>query len=95
MPSKPKTIEQKLIASIDHLNDSVQRLTKKSTAVAEAGRSVGIYFFRGIMYGLGILFAIAIVIPLTIWALQWVEWVPLIGDFLADIAARMGEVSRF
>ncbi len=97
MPKKkaPSTIEAALIDSIDHLNDSVQRLSKRSRAIVESSKSYGIYFLRGVMYGLGFLFAFVIVIPLIVWILQYIEWVPMLGDFIADIIERIETVSQF
>jgi len=92
MPSKKKSlsIDKELVKSLDHLNDSIQRFSMKYSDVP---RSLGLYFLRGVLYGLGFLFAIAIVIPVVVWLLQWVEWVPLIGDFVAEIVKRMQEVT--
>ena len=97
MPKKkaPSTIEAALIDSIDHLKDSVQRLSIRSRAIVESSKSYVIYFLRGVMYGLGFLFAFVIVIPLIVWILQYIEWVPMLGDFIADIIERIETVSQF
>jgi len=95
MPAKKhSTVEKALIDSIDHLNDSVQRLSKRSRAIVESSKSYGIYFLRGIMYGLGFLFAIVIVIPVIVWILHYIEWVPMVGDLIAEIIERIEQVSK-
>ena len=94
MPSKKSSIESTLIDSIDHLNDSIQRLSKRSRAIVDSSKSFGIYFLRGVMYGLGFLFAFVIIIPLLVWLLQYVEWVPLLGDFIADVIQRIEAASQ-
>ncbi|MDP7247417.1 MAG: DUF5665 domain-containing protein [Candidatus Peribacteraceae bacterium] len=97
MPKKKSSssaIETALVDSIDHLNDSVQRLTKRSRAIVESSKSYGIYFLRGVMYGLGFLFAFVIVIPLIVWMLQYIEWIPMLGDLIVNIIERIEEVSK-
>lgn len=95
MPKKKtSSIEATLVDSIDHLNDSIQRLSKRSRAIVESSKSFGIYFLRGVMYGLGFLFAFVIVIPLIVWVLQYIEWVPMLGDFIANVIQRIEEVSK-
>lgn len=43
-------------------------------------------FFQGLLYGVGFIFAVAIAVPLTILLLQQIEWVPIIGKFIGDLA---------
>ena len=46
------------------------------------------------MYGLGFLFAFVIVIPLIVWMLQYIEWIPMLGDLIVNIIERIEEVSK-
>jgi len=85
--------EERLIDSLDTLTDVIQEFSNKSLLV-RSGKNLGIFFLRGVMYGLGILFAIAIVIPVIVWLFQWIEWVPLIGDFVTEVIKRIEEVSQ-
>ncbi|MCF7844812.1 MAG: DUF5665 domain-containing protein [Kiritimatiellales bacterium] len=85
--------EDQLAASMDKLTKAFEDFSKRSLMV-RSGRNLSIFFLRGVMYGLGILFAIAIVIPVLIWLFQWIEWVPLIGDFVTEIIKRIGEASQ-
>ncbi|MBU0767044.1 hypothetical protein KKF55_04690 [Patescibacteria group bacterium] len=80
--------DDKLIESLEGLTETFKDFSERSVMV-RSGRNLGIFFLRGVMYGLGILFAIAIVIPVLVWFFQWIEWVPLIGDFVSDILQRM------
>jgi len=95
MPSK-KTLpqEDRLIRSVDRLNASVQHLVEQQEEQAKMSRRFGFFFMRGVLYGLGILVAIAIVIPIIIQLLYSVQWVPLLGDFLVQIIERMESVSN-
>ncbi|MFH1670145.1 MAG: DUF5665 domain-containing protein [Patescibacteria group bacterium] len=89
MPSQ----EEKLIKSLESLTDAFHDFSERSLMV-RSGKNLSIFFLRGVMYGLGILFAIAIVIPVIVWLFQWIEWVPLIGDFVTQIIKRIEEVSQ-
>lgn len=51
-------------------------------------------YLRGIVYGLGALTAVAIVMPLMVWILQKIEWVPVIGDFVTRVLYRVEMRSR-
>lgn len=89
-PSKKKTSsEAELIRTIKNLEKTISELPEHYAYIFHPGKSLFIAFIKGIMYGLGILIAIALVVPFIISVLQSVEWVPLIGDFLVDIAARI------
>ncbi len=53
------------------------------------------HFLRGVVYGLGFLASLVIVIPIALWALRTVEWVPLLGEFITDIVEEIEEARRF
>ncbi|MBU2213432.1 hypothetical protein KKC44_06060 [Patescibacteria group bacterium] len=89
MPSQ----EEKLIKSLESLTGAFHDFSERSLMV-RSWKNLSIFFLRGVMYGLGILFAIAIVIPIIIWLFHWIEWVPLIGDFVTQIIKRIEEVSQ-
>lgn len=75
--------------SMKHLEHSVDRLTRNVEQELSFGRSLLVMFCKGIMSGLGLLAAVVIVIPLFIWFLHRVEWIPLIGDFFVRVAVQM------
>lgn len=92
MPKKTVDTEQeRLIASLDQLDDRLGSLEH----MFHPWHFLWYNFLRGIVYGLGILVAIAIVIPFVIAVLQRVEWIPILGDFLSEISERMQNANAF
>lgn len=75
--------------TLSRLNKTLDEFTEQNIALSHPGRSLGWHFLRGILYGLGILTAVAIVIPIVIEILRVIEWVPLLGDFLVQLVERM------
>ena len=55
----------------------------------EPHRYLWMGFIRGIVYGLGILVAVALVVPLLLALLSSVDWIPVLGDIFAEIVIRM------
>lgn len=54
-------------------------------------KRMGVAFGRGVLYGLGVLTAVAVVFPFIILMLNMVDWVPVLGDFFADVSNRIEE----
>lgn len=74
------------------LRELRQSVDATKTAIDYYGNlSTGIFqsFVKGIAYGLGALVAVAIVIPLVVWALSSVAWPPLIAGFISQIIAHI------
>ncbi|PIR48647.1 hypothetical protein COU80_02990 [Candidatus Peregrinibacteria bacterium CG10_big_fil_rev_8_21_14_0_10_55_24] len=86
--------EDRLVRSLDRLNTSVTALIELQTEQSKTSRRLGFFFLRGVFYGLGILVAIAIIIPIVIQILHSVQWVPLLGDFLIEVIERMEQASQ-
>lgn len=78
-----------LAAEVKHLSRAVHQLPKRHRYVLHPWYIFLSGLLRGIGHSVGILLAIAIVIPLTIAVLNSINWVPLIGDFISDIAQRL------
>ncbi|MFA7681411.1 MAG: DUF5665 domain-containing protein [Candidatus Peribacteraceae bacterium] len=93
MPTPPST-EKQLIKSIDELNATLRLFLGQRTILGRPTKVLGLYFLRGVLYGVGILFTIVIIVPIIIWLLHWIEWVPLLGDFLAQVVARMEQAMQ-
>jgi len=93
MPLRRKKIsaEEELAKTLRHLERVILEFPEHYKHLFHPGRSLWLHFLRGIVYGLGILIAVAIVIPFLITILQKIEWVPLIGDFIGDINQRIRE----
>jgi hypothetical protein len=77
--------ERELVKAIKQLDEHM----KKVADFYEPQRYYVSGFLRGIVYGLGILVAVALVVPLIITLLRSVEWIPLIGDIVVDISQRI------
>ena len=50
-------------------------------------------FEEGIMYGLGMIVAFAIVAPLLVWLLSFLNWVPLVSDFVVQVTETVQQTS--
>lgn len=85
MPNLKKPIEEDLAVLVRMLNENVKYLA----SLQETARFLWIAFLRGIMYGLGIIVAFAIVVPILLTILSYINWVPFIGDIVTEIIARI------
>lgn len=86
MATKSTDTEHKgLIKTMKSLDANMTKLA----SFYEPHRYLWMGFFRGIVYGLGILVAFAIVLPILLSLLSMVDWVPYIGDIIADIVERL------
>ena len=92
MVSKSSSSERQLQRSVDHLEHTIRELPEQYAAVFHPGKNLLLHFLRGIVYGLGMITAVALVIPLAILLVQQVQWVPLFGNFLSEVVSRMEEV---
>ncbi|MCB9808274.1 hypothetical protein H6770_03370 [Candidatus Peribacteria bacterium] len=82
---KKPPLEDDLASIIHMLNDNVQYLA----SLQETARFLWVAFLRGIMYGLGIIVAFAIVVPIILWLLSTINWIPFIGDIVTEIITRI------
>lgn len=87
MPFKKKLPDDaaKLTEAINQLYDRMDVLA----AHFSPARFLWMGFLRGIVYGLGILVAFALVVPILLAVLSSFDWVPIIGDILTEIIARI------
>ena len=76
------------------LEYDVEQLPRAFEYVIHPGKHLLLTYVRGIVYGLGAITALVVVIPLIVWTLRTVQWVPLIGDFVNNIATRVEEVQK-
>jgi|GEM_PF-586779 len=81
-----KTAE--LITSLERLRETVEKVPDEY-GLGRPSKDIFYSYLKGIATGLGALTAVAIVIPLVIWFIESIHWVPLLGDFMASIADRM------
>ncbi len=86
--------EQKLAQSLDALNATIRELPEEYGYAFHPAKNLLFTYLKGIITGLGVLTAAAIVVPVVIWFLREVQWVPLVGDFVSEVATRMEEAGR-
>ena len=95
MPTKSPNTEQQLKRSIDRLEKTISDLPRQYAAVFHPGKNLFMHFLRGVVYGFGMIVALALVIPFAILLIDQIQWVPLFGDFLSEVVSRMEQVRTF
>ena len=83
---------RELIAALHKLDRSIDRLPRQFEYVIHPGKHLFMNYLRGILYGLGAITAFAILIPIIVWMLHRVEWVPIIGEFVNKVATQVEHV---
>ena len=85
MPNAPSNEpdDHELIEEMEKLEKAVR------ASVIPTSRQILRGFLTGISSALGALVAAAIIIPILIYALKNVEWIPLIGTFFIQISQYM------
>ena len=86
MAAQKKLPETKDLAqAMEHLRDQLDTLGVHF----ETGRFLWMGFLRGIVYGLGILVSFAIVVPILLAMLSYIDWIPFIGDIITEVIQRI------
>lgn len=91
MAEEPKKIElqdEELIEEMEKLEDAVRQSTVPPSKQIVRG------FFTGIASSLGAIVAVVIVVPLLLYLLKNVQWVPLIGNFAQSVSDYMQSRGR-
>ena len=83
-----------MIFALTSLEHDVEQIPKEFEYIIHPGKHLFITYIRGIAYGLGALTAFAVLIPVIVWSLHRIEWVPIIGDFISKIATQVENVRR-
>ncbi|TSC57616.1 MAG: hypothetical protein Greene041619_1044 [Candidatus Peregrinibacteria bacterium Greene0416_19] len=81
-----------LTKSMDRLTGTIEQIPREYDLFFQPGRHLLFTYVKGIVSGLGALTAVAIVVPLLLSMLKEVQWVPLVGDFVARVSVRMEQV---
>lgn len=74
-----------LVRALKKLQDRVDVLATHFEPV----RFLWMGFLRGVLYGIGILVAFAIVVPIILALLSRFDWIPIIGDVITEIITRI------
>ena len=88
------TPEKQLVTALNDLQSTIAALPTDHSYVFHPGKHLFLTYLKGIVYGLGVLTAVAIIVPLVVSLMRHVQWVPLVGDFVQDIATRMEQGNR-
>ena len=91
MATKNSDSEQKgLIKTMRSLDRHLELLASHY----EPHRYLWMGFIRGIVYGLGIIVAIAIVVPILSAVLSTIDWIPFVGDIINEVILRIESAQR-
>ena len=66
MSQKSSSTEEQLKRSVDRLDATIRKLPEQYASIFHPGKNLFLHFLRGVVYGLGIIVAAALVIPLAI-----------------------------
>lgn len=83
--------DKELVAALKVLNKHLSYMQERN----DTSRHLWIGFLRGIVYGLGILVAFAIVVPILLAILSTFDWIPFIGDIITEIILRIESAQPF
>jgi len=92
MTQKPPTDDPaNLRAALVRLNENVQRLNSQPFFQREGKpmRLLGFQVLRGVAFGLGSVLGATLVVSLVVYFLAQIDFIPVIGDWAAQIAARI------
>lgn len=83
------------IAELKALNKELKilnahRFVRVHNSVA---RLIGFNFLRGLAFGLGTVLGASVLLSLVVWSLSQIEFLPIIGEWAAEIARQM-QVSK-
>ena len=60
----------------------------------ELSKDLGRTFLKGIVYGLGMITAFAVVVPAIVWILRTIDWIPFFSDIALQIAERIRDANN-
>ena len=72
--------------SLERLEDTLRHMD-----AFHPWRSFWRAFLHGLARGLGLVVAVAIIVPFIIWLFGGVDWIPLLGDWLVQVVERLEE----
>lgn len=75
-----------LRSELEHLNQ--HRFIRLHNSLFQL---LGFNFMRGLAFGLGTVLGASVLLSLVIWSLSQIEFLPIIGEWAAEIARQMQE----
>ncbi len=91
---KPPSPNPPELDALKKIQIGLEELPEQFQNAFRPGRQLLFNYAKGIASGLGVITAFAIIIPLIVWFLQRIQWVPLIGDFVSQVAVQVEEARR-
>ncbi len=74
------------------LDATIRTFTAEQQKALKLESSFLYSFFKGIASGLGVLVAVSIIVPIAIAMMRSVNWVPIIGKFVAQVTQQIEQV---
>ncbi len=83
--------ETKLAQATEDLVKQIKKLKKLESfeVLQHPFKFMGYAFLKGIMIGLGSVFAVTVILSFIIFVLSKIELVPIIGDFVGEITSQV------
>ncbi len=75
------------------LRAELARLNSRLRRNASLSRLVGLNFARGLAFGLGTVLGASVLLSVLAWFLSQVEFMPIIGEWAAEIARQMQQAA--
>jgi len=86
--------KQELIDSLEDIERALKAIPAEYDYIFSPGKHIFFSYLRGMVQALGALTAVVIVIPFIIWFMSKIAWVPLLGDFVGRISARVEQTQN-
>lgn len=93
-PQSDSSRKRALVHALSSLERELEKLPGEFQYVIHPIKHLWLSYLRGITYGLGALTVVVIVVPVMLWLLQKIPWVPLVGDFVNQVVTRIEQAQR-
>jgi hypothetical protein len=81
--------QARLAGELKQLREIAENIPRKFDLFFHPGKHLFFTFLKGVASGLGVIAAVAIVVPIVVAMLRGVQWIPVIGNFVNQIAEQM------
>lgn len=91
MPNEENSNPTDMADEISALRREIERLNDNRFVRIQNSpwRLLGYRFMSGLFTGLGTVIGATLLVSMLVWWLQGINWIPVIGDWAAQIAARI------
>ncbi len=84
----------KLRQAVTQLDATMRQLSEEQRKASRLDSHLLISFLKGVASGLGVLVSVAIVVPIVISMMRSINWVPIIGKFVTQIATQIEQAQK-